>query len=292
VFSKKFAGLSVFAFSITALAAGCTEAAMTSDEINDELGQMSSEEADLGQEDLGQAEQAMCANGDGVNSALAALAAATAKELGRWNPTVDFAAGTAASSWRTTLTAAGKARCPGGNCWNTQAILDLQKVPAGTTVKLNGVALNANNLVSQLTSNWNAQKNCELRGGTGDTNCSAEQHTLVFKSATAGACDTVFTYDAKSLTGGNLTAPAQLKNKLLFEGGTSNPYLAFSSTGTTVSIDPTYGLDDTGTTSTGSCTAACTKMSATSVAGQCCSCAGVTKTYVKATWSSTTFLCQ
>jgi hypothetical protein len=266
---KKFIG-----FSLVALvaAAGCTEAPMTSEEIAQE-------------------EQALCSNGDGVNSALAALAASTAKELGRWNPTVDFAPGTAASNWYTTLTATGKARCTDGKCWNTQAILDLQKATPNS-VKLNGVVLVANNLVSQLTSNWNNQKNCELRGGTGDTNCSAEQHKLTFKSSSVGSCDTVFTYAATSLTGGTLTAPNQLKNKLLFEGGTSNPYLSFSSTGTTVSIDPTYGLDDIGTTTTGSCTAACTKMSATSIAGSCCSCGGVTKTFTKAAWSPTTFLCM
>jgi hypothetical protein len=285
VFNKKFAALSLSAFSIIAVIGGCTEAPMTSDEINGELDQMSSEE------DLGQAAQAQCANGDGVPSALAALAASTAKELGRWNPTVDFAAGTAASNWYTTLTATGKARCPGGNCWNTQALLDLQKAPLNA-VKLNGVVLNGNNYVSQLTSNWNTQKNCELRGGTGDANCSAEQHKLAFQSAAAGACDTIFTYKATSLTGGNLTAPNQLKNKLLFFGGTGNQYLSFSSTGTTVSIDPTYGLDDGGTTTTGGCTAACTKISATSVAGQCCSCGGVTKTFVKAAWNNSTFLCQ
>jgi len=114
----------------------------------------------------------------------------------------------------------------------------------------------------------------------------------VFNSQTPGACDTIFTYTATSTTGGALLYPNQLKNKLLFYGGTSNPYLAFTNTGTTVSIDPTYGLDDTGTTSTGTCTAACTKMSLTNLAGQCCSCSGKTSTFVKSTTSSTTFLCQ
>ena len=45
---------------------------------------------------------------------------------------------------------------------------------------------NANNFISQLTSKWNEQKNCELRGGTGDANCSAEQHKLTFKSQGGG----------------------------------------------------------------------------------------------------------
>jgi len=273
---KKVIGLSLLALGLGLVAAGCNEAPMTSEE--------------MAQEGLVQGEEALCSNGDGVNSAMAALAASAAKELGRWNPTVDFAAGTAASNWYTTLTATGKARCSDGKCWNTQAILDLQKA-APNAVKFGGTTFVANNFVSQLTSNWNSQKNCELRGGTGDANCSAEQHKLTYKSKAPGACDTIFTYDATNTSGGALTAPNQLKNKLLFFGGTSNPYLAFSSTGTTVSIDPTYGLNADGTTSTGSAIAACTLISSTSVAGQSFSCSGVTKTFVKSAWSTTTFLC-
>jgi hypothetical protein len=269
---KKLFGLSVVALGI---AAGCNEAPMTSEDMALELGQ---------------SEEALCSNGDGVNSVMAAIAASAAKELGRWNPTVDFAPGTAAP-WYTTLTATGKARCADRVCFNTQALLDLQKAPPNA-VRVGGVVLNSNNLVSTLTAKWNEQKNCELRGGTGATNCSAEQHKLVFKSKAAGACDTVFTYNATNLTGGALIAPDQLKNKLIFVGGTGNPFLSFSSTGTTVSIDPSYGLNDDGTTSTGACQAACTKISPTSVAGQCCSCNGATKTFVKSTWSATTFQCQ
>lgn len=263
------------ALAIGAFAA-CTDAPMTSDELADDL-------------ELGQSEEALCANGDGVNSAMAALAAATAKELGRWNPTVDFAPGTSAP-WYTTLTAAGKARCADGKCWNTQAILDLQKT-APNTIKFGSVVFNANNFVSTLTARWNEQKNCELRGGTGAANCSAEQHKLAFKSKAAGACDTVFTYNATNTSGGALAAPAQLKNKLLFYGGTANPYLAFTNTGTTVSIDPTYGLADDGTTSSGSCEAACTKASATSIVGGCCSCNGATKKFAKSSASPYLYAC-
>ena len=291
----KFVGLSLMVLGVSAAAIGCTDAPMTSEEMagleNADGTVLSDDEADVGgmSEEIESGAQALCSNGDGVNSAMAALAVAAAKELKRWNPTTDFAPGRAAP-WYTTLTATGKARC-GGNCWNTQAILDLQKA-GSTPVKFDGVTFNANNFVSTLTARWNEQNNCELRGGSGAANCSAEQHQLTFKSSAKGACDTVFTFDAKSTTGGNLAHPDQLKNKLMFVGGSANPYLAFSSTGTTVSIDPTYGLDDDGTTSTGSCTAACTKMSQTSMAGQCCSCAGKTAKYVKAPFNSQVFLCQ
>ena len=296
MFNKmKFVGLSLVVLGVSAAAVGCTDAPMTSEEMagleNADSAALTGDEADVGgmSEELGELGQPMCSNGDGVNSAMAALAVAAAKELKRWNPTTDFAPGTAAP-WYTTLTATGKARC-GGNCWNTQAILDLQK-SAPNTIKFGSVVFNANNFVSTLTARWNEQKNCELRGGTGASNCTAEQHQLTFKSSAPGACDTVFTFDAKSTTGGNLLHPDQLKNKLIFVGGSANPYLAFSSTGTTVSIDPTYGLDEDASTSTGSCSAACTKIAAASQVGKCCSCNGKTSTYKKSTVNSNTFLCQ
>jgi len=282
VFFKKIVGLSLLTLGV---GVGCTEAPMTSDEMSTDESLMSE-----GSSVLGQAGEALCANGDGVNSAMAALAVAAAKELGRWNPTTDFAPGTGAP-WHTTLTATGKARCADKKCWQTQAILDLQKAPPNS-VKFGNVVLNSNNLISTLTARWNEQKNCELRGGTGDTNCTAEQHQLTFKSSAPGACDTVFTFDAKSTTGGALKNANQLKNKLMFVGYPSNPYLAFSSTGTTVSVDPTYGLNPDGSTSSGTCSAACTKISSTSVTGSCCSCNGVSGKYAVSAWSATTYTCK
>jgi hypothetical protein len=271
--TKQLLGLSLLALGV---AAGCNEAPMTSEEL-DEIPQ------------FGQTEEALCANGDGVNAAMAALAVSAAKELGRWQPTTDFTQHS--SPWSLILTSAGKARCADGKCWNTQAILDLQKAPPGK-VYLHGVQLNANNLVSTLVARWNEQRNCESRGGTGASNCSAEQHKLTYKSAVKGSCDTVFTFDATNTSGGLLKSPAQLKNKLIFVGGTANPFLAFSSTGTTVSIDPTYGLNNEGTTSSGSCTAACTRMTTSNVAGQCCSCNGKTAKFAKTTWNPNTYLCM
>jgi len=264
---------------------GCNEAPISSEDLDEDEGDTTGSEIELGQ-----GGEALCANGDGVNSAMAALAVAAAKELGRWNPTVDFAPMNYAP-WFTNLTATGKARCADGRCWNTQAILDLQKA-APNSVKFGSVVFNANNFVSTLTARWNEQKNCELRGGTGATNCTAEQHKLTFVSSAPGACDTVFTFNATNLSGGNLVAPSQLKNKLMFVGYPSNPYLAFSSTGTTVSIDPTKGLVGGTPTQAGSCSALCTTISSTSVAGACCTCNGVTGKYAVTTWSSTTFSCK
>lgn len=54
-----------------------------------------------------------CANGDGVNSALAGLAVAAAKALRRWQSPRDFYVD---SSFRLALTSTGKARCSDGRC--------------------------------------------------------------------------------------------------------------------------------------------------------------------------------
>jgi len=261
---------------LAAVAPGCAGAGDFDDEFSSE---------DMGDE-LGQVEQATCANGDGVNSAMAALAVATAKELKRWKPSTDFYLD---SSYRLALTATGKAQCSDGKCWNTQGLLDLQKAAFGK-VKFGSVTFNADNYRSRLYSEFNEQKICESRGA--GSNCTAEDHKLTFKSQAAGACDTLFTFTATTPSGGALTSPSLLKNKLIFVGYPENEYLAFSSTGTTVTIDPTYGLNDTGTTTGGSCTAACTKLSSADVSGQCCSCNGATKKFAKSAWSTTTFICQ
>jgi hypothetical protein len=241
---------------------------------------------ELAEAELGQTEQATCANGDGVNSAMAALAVATAKELRRFQPTKDFYLD---GSGRLALTSTGKAQCADGKCWNTQATLDLQKA-AFNTVKFGSVLFNADNYRSRLNAEFRELQICESRGN--GANCPVEDHKLAFKSAAAGACDTVFTFTATTPTGGMMSNPSSLKNKLVFVGYPENEYLSFSSTSETISIDPTVGLNDGGSTSSGSCTAACTKMSSTDVTGACCSCNGATKKFAKSAWSTTTFLCQ
>jgi hypothetical protein len=245
-------------------------------------------EAPMSSDELGRAEEALCANGDGVPAAMAALAVATAKELRRWQPLKDFYINNGSLA----LTSTGKSLCADGRCWNTQGILDLQRAPLNS-VKLAGVTFNADNFRSQLYSNFNEQKICESRpdNHAGD-NCPAEQHKLTLKSVSSGSCDTVFTFNATTPTGGLLSYPAQLKNKLIYAGYPENSFLSFTSTGSTVSIDPTYGLNDTGTTSSGSCAAACTKLSALDVAGQCCSCSGSTRRYQRSAFSAAVFLCM
>jgi hypothetical protein len=51
------------------------------------------------------------------------------------------------------------------------------------------------------------------------------------------------------------------RRPLLFVGYPENDYLSFQTAGAMISIDPTYGMNESGSTSAASCTAARTKTS-------------------------------
>jgi hypothetical protein len=154
-------------------------------------------------------------------------------------------------------------------------------------VKLSSVAL-----ASRLVAKFRDQQACEKQPSNGGTtNCPAEQHQLIFQRSEKGGCDTNYYFVAKKLDGSPLQYPAQLKNKLLWADRV-NPYINFQSVGEVVSIDPTYGLDDLGTTSTGTCDSACVKISRNDVQDDCCSCLGVTKSFKRSKFNAITYLCQ
>ena len=96
---------------------------------------------------------------------------------------------------------------------------------------------------------------------------------------------------AQDPDGTALNYPGQLKNKLLWSYRVY-PYIGFQSVGVVVSIDPTFGLNERGSVSNGSCMAACVKVGLTDVSNACCSCAGATRTFKRSVWSSVTYLCQ
>jgi hypothetical protein len=265
--------------------------------------------------ELGTMEQSLlsCANPDGTNSAMAALAVAVAQELGRWQAKRDFvlvktngqsestpgfASALKLTSGSDAFGARGKSRCADGKCAKIQALLDMQYQPTLNKVYFQGsgttkVLLNPDALMSRLAAKFGEQLNCEATAKDNNANaCPIEEHVLAFQRSAKGSCDTNFFFKATKLNGQALTYTNQLKNKLQF-ADMVNPYLDFQNLGGgVVSVDPTYGLNEDGTTSTGACIAACTKISTTSVAGQCCSCGGVTKKFVKSAWNTATFICQ
>jgi ricin-type beta-trefoil lectin protein len=135
---------------------------------------------------------------------------------------------------------------------------------------------------------------------TFDPILAIEPHKLRFNRTEAGGpCGNYYWYDVTAPNGISLDDPASTYVQLIFAGGKQtatgtdvNPFIAQKVSGNQVAIDPTYGLNDSRTTSTGACTASCIKVSTASVAGQCCSCNSVNSKFVKASWSAVTYMCQ
>jgi len=309
---SKFAGSLSLALSISACGAGDLESFDTGAEAE---GNYSADEAIDEAFELGSMEQGLmsCTNPDGTNSAMAALAVAAAQDLKRWQPTKDFvmfntsgqseASGGMQQAIKLTSGsdasgAKGKSRCADGKCARVQAILDMQYDQANNKVYFQGsgstrVLLSPAALRSRLVAKLYEQKACDDSPRDNDpTACPKEEHVLTFQSSAKGSCDTNFFFKVTKTNGAALAYPNQLKNKLKFADHT-NPYINFQNLGGgVISIDPTYGLNEDSSSSAGSCTAACTKISLSNVATQCCSCGGATKKFVKSAWSATTFLCQ
>jgi hypothetical protein len=127
-----------------------------------------------------------------------------------------------------------------------------------------------------------------------------EPHRLRFNRKEAGGpCGDYYWYDVTEPNGLTLDDPASTYIQLIFAGGKQtqsgtdlNPFIAQKVSGSQVAIDPTYGLNTSTSTSTGSCTASCLKITTANVAGQCCSCNGQSKKFARSTWSGTTYVCQ
>jgi Cellulose or protein binding domain len=235
----------------------------------------------------------ICSNLEGTSSTMAAIAVAAAMEMGRWQPSRDFTIGKQGKDEILILSAEGKSRCADGVCSNAQALLDFQKDEANGKVEFPGnVRLNAPALRSRLVAKFREQVTCESQPSNGGTsNCPVEEHTLTFQRSEKGGCDTNFFFVARQPDGQPLQYPAQLKNKLSWVDRT-NPYIGFQSVGEVVSIDPTFGLNERGSTTTGACLAACVKIGAADIEGDCCSCGGVAKSFARSVWSTATFICQ
>ncbi|HEU4577263.1 MAG TPA: RICIN domain-containing protein [Polyangiaceae bacterium] len=129
-----------------------------------------------------------------------------------------------------------------------------------------------------------------------------EPHRLSYSytAANAAACGNYDWYQITQPNGMALADPASTWVQLIFAGGKQsatgkdiNPYIAQQVNGNQVAIDPTYGLDESSQSSTGACSASCVAISVSkSLAGQCCSCNGLTKTFKKSTSNAITYLCQ
>ena len=312
--------LSLAALSATALS-GCGEGGFEGDVSADGRVDVESDTlaGELVESELGSLEQALqnCANPDGTNAVMAAFAVAVGQELKRWQSTKDFVMFTTSGQSESSpgrqqaikLTSGtgpdgkprGKSRCADGKCAQVQALLDMQYEQArgqifiqGETSK-NKVLLDPAALRSRMVAKANyEQKTCDDNAKDGDANrCPKEAHALTpVGTVSLGGCGVHYKFSVKKDTGAALQYPAQLKGKLTFADQT-NGWVDFRNLGGgQVAIDPTFGLNAGVNTSAGSCTSACTKVSSSNVAGQCCSCGGATKKFVKSAWSGVTFLCK
>jgi hypothetical protein len=304
------------ASSMLGCGAGGLEAETTGES---EAFEMDAEDADEEELELGALEQRLqnCANPDGTNAVMAAFAVAVGQELKRWQSTKDFVMFTTSGQSESSpgrqqaikLTSGtgpdgkprGKSRCADGKCAGVQALLDMQYEQVRGKIYIQGessknkVLLDPAALRSRMVAKANyEQATCDANAKDNDVNrCPKEAHLLTPVGTVAlGGCGLHYKFSVKKDASGTLLYPAQLKQKLIFADHT-NGWVDFRNMGGGfVAIDPTYGLNEGASTSTGSCTAACTKVSKSSAAGQCCSCGGLSKKFVKSAWSATTFLCQ
>lgn len=285
----------------------------------EEQGEMEDEAAIDEGLDLGSAEQALqnCQNPDGTNAVMAAFAVAVGEDLGRWQATKDFEMFTTSGQSEASPgmqqairlrsgtgpdgKPRGKSRCADAKCRRVQALLDMQYEQARGKIYIQGetstnkVLLDPAALRSRMVAKVNYEQTaCDQNAKDNDpTRCPVETHKLVpMGTVNLGGCGVHYKFGVAKETGATLLYPGQLKWKLTF-ADQANGWVDFRNLGGgVVAIDPTYGLNTTGTASAGSCTAACTKISLTDITGQCCSCGGVTRKYGKSAWSPSTFLCQ
>jgi hypothetical protein len=243
-------------------------------------------------EEIAETEEALCSAPSPVDSAMAAIAVAAAREMGRLIPTRDFQWNS--STGKLGIASGGWMRCDhmgAHGCPNTKAAIALQDAPANT-VKFPSGYLDAAKLRAALKANFDEQVACENAD-----RCNAKHWDLKFHSWSRGSCFVEYFFDAyKQYSTTKITRQSDLEqygaNNMVFLGYPENKMLNFYVRGEHISIDPTAGLNEGGTTTTGSCTIACTKYSTRDLTGTCCSCDGVNKRYQRASFSPYYYLCR
>jgi hypothetical protein len=296
---------SAFSMLASALVVGCGAGDMYDPAASEDA--LLDESAESEALELGTAEQALgaCATPDGANAVMAALAVAAGHELGRWRAGLDFVS-TGQYIVLTSGTGSdgkprGKSRCAGGVCPRTEALLALQ-YPNATNVYVRGetsnsvVLVNPNAVQSRMLAKHGEQVNKDRDAKDGDLNQVPKAgHTLTgLGIENMGGCGAHYKFKVAfdATTTYPKPLPGQLKISLGFADW-QNGWVDFRDLGNNVvAIDPTYGLNDEDTSSSGSCTAACTKITTTNISGQCCACNNVNKAFKRSSFNVNTYLCQ
>jgi len=270
---KKFAPLFIATAALASLQGCATEASTT---------------ADMTAED----QAAVCANPEGTNAAIAALATAITVELHRWNIAAipastgvaavpaDFYAYVGYNNQRMLgLTSAGLAACGGTGCPATANLLAFQDSRMSNKLIINGVKVDSWNFASRLVSGFDKQVSCNQGRW-----CQYVPHVFGWKpdntytgyTTAPGACDTLFTFNVNKPAAQNhaaLTATEtnNLQNALVWTAANGpNPYHAFQSTASQASLDPGGNI---GPPATAAGLEVCQQFSQTSLNGQPCTCA-------------------
>lgn len=191
---------------------------------------------------------AQCANPEGTNAAIAALAEAITHELHRWQITGDFTIGTGTYNQQVLkLTQAGLNAC-GGSCPETQNMLAFQDASMDQVLILDGTRVSSYSYASRLVTGYYNQVSCQR-----NNQCPFPAHVFGFRSGqwvqptyNDGPCDTMYTHLVSAPGGTALTSSqvSQLSNALVWTTGNGpNPYIAFQPSASTVSIDPTGDMN-------------------------------------------------
>src|SRR6478752_9622527 len=146
---------------------------------------------ETGTELTAQEQSAVCANPEGTNAAIAALATAISQELHRWQIKTDFYVYNGYMSQQMLgLTAAGLAAC-GGSCPITSEILKYQDARMDQKIVFGTVKLSSWSFASRLTTGFDNQAACQR-----NNQCPFVPHVFSYNAAatTPGACDTLFTF--------------------------------------------------------------------------------------------------
>ncbi len=268
---KKIASLVISSLGALILASGCVG------------------EYPTAEEDISSGDSALCENKDGVNAAMTALAVAAGREMRRVLPLRDFAWNY--GTGRLETTSFGRTRCPNDVCTNVNAVLAMQDAPANTVKFPGNITLNPTAFRNALKKNYEEQVQCNGNGG-----CPVQNHDLQYTNWERGSCDVKYFFNVvKKDTTTRITDYNTLfayENNLVAFGYPENKMLNFYIRNGQISVDPTSGLNEGGTTTSGSCSVACTRFSATNVAGSCCSCNGSNGTFQKSTFSPLMYLCK
>jgi hypothetical protein len=272
---KKFAPLFIATAALASLQGCATEAITT---------------AEMTAED----QAAVCANPEGTNAAIAALATAITLELHRWqiaplkaNGSVPAVAGDFYkyrgynNQEMLGLTSAGLAACGSAGCPLTKNMLAVQDSRMDQKIIINGTRVSSWSFASRLVTGFDKQVACNDGKW-----CPYVPHVFGWKSdgtydgftSVPASCDTLFTFNANKPNHAVLTAAEtkQLENALVWTAANGpNPYIAYQSTASTVSIDPGGNMVPPYSASGAE---QCQKVSMANITGQFCTCAtsGVT----------------